>query len=110
MKDGFDRLADIMQQRMKNVSQYTVGSNVAAKGTITSNLGLKLDDVSYTIPSGDYLICRSATMHIPAFSTSTTDSHNHTVSLENAGCGLKPGDRVVVLRCQSDVIVVDVLI
>lgn len=59
MSGGVHKLGSLLRTEMHNVSKYNIGFSKIALGRITSGRGLKIDGLDYTIPSGDYSVCRS---------------------------------------------------
>lgn len=108
MTNAFEKLGDTLNNRMCRVNR----SNQALSpeiGTITGGLGLKVGSVSNTIPKGDYLVSRDLTMSNPMTTTSTVEDHAHNVTLPSKLGPLKSGDRVLVVWCGYEPVVVAVL-
>lgn len=139
MKSNMEKLGETLNKRMQKVAGSRVGI-VAELGTITSNLGLKVGSLSNTIPKGDYLIARhlaygkkNGTLtktksgqgthgHGPSgehsqYTGSGTHSHPasegahvHDVLIPETMRSLKSGDRVLVIWCDNEPVVTDILI
>ena len=108
MKNAFERLGKTLNDRMRGVSQS--GKDMAPEiGTITSGFGLKVGSVSNTIPRGSYLVSRNLTMSSLTASTNEVSNHKHTVSLPSKLGAFKVGDRVLVVWCGYEPVVVAVL-
>lgn len=102
---GAAKLAATLQNRMNMVNKH--GSTLYLElGKITSSMGLKLDNLSVEIPSGDYLVCRS--LRMGTVSTSTNEEHSHSVNVGSAN-SLYPGCRVLVGWASGNPIVIDVV-
>lgn len=81
---GMSNLGGLLRNQMRATSQYEIGETNLRFGTIESGLGLKPDALSYTVPSGDYLVC--------------------------AHCGsVAVGDRVVLAQIGSNFVILGVL-
>lgn len=56
---GVQKLGSLFRSEMHKVSKYNIGFSNIVLGRVTSGRGLKIDGLDYTIPSGDYSVCRS---------------------------------------------------
>lgn len=118
MATNVQRFGSMMSDRMKRTAQaaWTVPVEL---GTINKNLSLTVDSLPKTpIPRGDYLVNLTLT---GAFSTgSATHTHQgtdhehsggaHTHRLPAAFRALQSGDRVLVVWCGNDPVVVSVVV
>ena len=118
--NGATKLATALQKRMSSVYQHD--SKVFLElGKITSSMGLKLDNFSHTIPSGDYMICKS--LKLPTVKTSSVDGHSHSTDSGQSGSAgshshtvdlgqntLYPGCRVLVGWAGGEPVVIDVVV
>ena len=108
MTSEIEKLGVTLNNRMQGVRNAGKGMGPEI-GTITSGLGLKVGSVSNTIPKGDYLVSRDLTMSSPLATTSKAEDHTHTVPLPSKLGALKSGDRVLVIWCGYEPVVVAVL-
>lgn len=108
MTSEIEKLGDTLNSRMQHVQNATKGMGPEI-GTITSGLGLKVGSVNNTIPRGAYLVSRNLTMSNPTASTNEVNNHKHTVSLPAKLGAFKAGDRVLVIWCGYEPVVVAVL-
>lgn len=106
MSKADEKMADLLHSRMVNASKYVAGSASLVLGKITTGMGLKLDDVSYTIKAGEYMICRSAMLSSSERVTKSAENHTHGLNIPT----LAVGDRVLVARVGSEPVVIDVVI
>lgn len=61
MSNGTQKLGRLLRSQMHEVSKFNIGGGSFMFGKITSDKGLKLDGIDYTIPRRDYLVCRHCT-------------------------------------------------
>lgn len=106
MAKADEKLASLIHTRMINASKYVAGSASLVLGKITTGMGLKLDDVSYTLKSGEYMVCRTAMLNSSQLVTKSAESHTHGLNIPT----LAVGDRVLVARVGSEAVVIDVVI
>ena len=97
---GTEKLAATLQKRMKKTTGFEA-TEYLELGKITSNMGLKLDNFSETIPKGDYLVCKSL-----RFGTIKTNDGDDSVTLP----GLKSGSRVLVGWASGEPVVIDIVV
>lgn len=131
MSKNTEKLGKLFAKQMNDVSAYVSGTPVML-GKITSNLGLKLDSVDYTIPKGDYMVCRSAMLGNLQVEVKESGEHTHTVSsnpqlennitLSNEGKhsheivfpsvfrSIQNGDRVLVAMVGQEYVVIDIIL
>lgn len=57
--NSVQKLGSLFRSEMHKVSEYNIGFSKIALARITTGSGLKIDGLDYTIPRGDYLICKS---------------------------------------------------
>ena len=85
MANGVEKLGGLLRSQMHEVSKYNIGGRSSVLGEIKAGKGLKIDGVDYTIPKGDYLVCRSCSG------------------------SLAVGNRVLVNICGNEPVVVDII-
>lgn len=56
---NINKFGSLLRSEMHKVSQYNIGFGNIALGRITGSSGLKVDGLDYTVPSGDYSVCRT---------------------------------------------------
>lgn len=103
MPTNIQRLGNTLATRMKMTSSAAVPTTVEL-GTINSNLSLTTDGLMATIPKGDYMV---NLMLAGTFSTDYSgneDWHSHSMR------GLRAGDRVLVVWCGNEPVVVAVVV
>lgn len=111
MSSNMERLGNVLVDRMKRTSRAAVPMG-AELGTINANLSLTPDSLRIPIPKGDYLV--SLTLTDGTFRTGTetenegVDDHSH--QLPNVFRGLKAGDRVLLVWCGNDPVVVSIVV
>lgn len=106
MAKADEKIAALLHSRMVDTSNYVKGSASLVLGRITTGMGLKLDDVSYTLKAGEYMICRTAMLNSSQRITKSAESHTHGLNIPT----LAVGDRVLVARVGSEAVVIDVVI
>lgn len=106
MAKAAENIAALFHSRMIDTSNYVKGSASLVLGKITTGMGLKLDDVSYTLKSGEYMVCRTAMLNSSQLVTKSAESHTHDLNVPT----LAVGDRVLVARVGSEAVVIDVVI
>lgn len=57
--NNVQKLGSLFRSEMHKVSKYNIGFSKIALARIANGRGLKIDGLDYTIPNGDYLICKS---------------------------------------------------
>ena len=108
----FEGYIDEMNRRINAVAQTHTIDN-AELGQITSDFSLKADRFETAIPKGDYMIARNLLPAEPIKVTSSeADDHSHNVEIppEKVKKVLSPGDRVLVVWCGTEPIVIDVIV
>jgi hypothetical protein len=128
---GINKLARVMQQRMKEVGASPL---LLDFGVIQDDYSLLTNSYPMPIPKADYMVCRQLT-HGEAGSlltVSATDGshdvysdpypepgyshigigadHKHNVLIPEKMRWLKPGDRVLVAWVQNDAVVIDIVL
>lgn len=109
MEKGTEKLGKLLVNQMNSVSGYVSGTPVML-GEITSGLGLKLDNVSYTIPKGDYMVCRSAMLPDVEVKIGSAEGHTHSATITKCFRPIKSGDRVLIVMIGSEYIVIDIVL
>lgn len=110
MSKGVEALGNVLFEQMKGVSQYGNRNAAVQLGRITSGLGLKLDNVGYTIPKSDYMISRSAMLPTQNLKTETADGHTHNMKMPTCFRPIQSGDRVLVAMVGTEPIVIDIVV
>ncbi len=106
MATAVEKLSGALHKRMKEESKNVFGPHALILGRITSGMGLKLDDTTYTIPKGDYMICRSVMLNSSYLVTSESENHTHKLNIPI----LSVGDRVLVSRVGTEPVVIDIVV
>lgn len=104
--DPYKKLANTIEERMKNHAQQAILGMPAELGKITAT-GLKLDRFKYEIQ--DYLLADYLTMEEPDFTvTEETSEHTHQVKTPPQLSKLKIGDRVLAVPVNNgnDVVII----
>lgn len=127
--EGINKLAGVMQVRMKNMADKP---SVLDIGQIGSDMSLTTNQFPKPIPQTDYLVCRQLTLGATGekLTTTLTDKagnpldgdhnnhtagenygkHKHTVIIPEKMRSIKPGDRVLVAWVGDDAVVVDIIL
>ena len=106
MSKADEKFADLLHSRMIDASKYIKGSASLILGRIEKGMELKLDDTTYTIPKGDYMVCRTAMLNSSQRVTKSAESHTHDLNIPT----LAVGDRVLVARVGSEPVIIDVVL
>lgn len=85
MANGTQKLGSLLRSQIHEVCKYNIGLGDTVLGVIKDGKGLKMDGVDYTIPKGDYLVCKACSS------------------------SLAVGNRVLVNICGNDPVVVDII-
>lgn len=109
MKKNIQRLGATLADRMKQSGRSLVPIT-AELGTINRDLSLTVDSIRTRIPKGDYMV--NIALSSDSYNTSSFDSllvvpHSH--SLPSVFRALKSGDRVLVVWCGYEPIVVSII-
>lgn len=102
-----EKLGLTFNKRAHQVQKATKGLTPEI-GTITGSLGLHVNSVSNTIPKGAYLIARDLTLGKKGDKFETS-SGGYTVPIPEKMASVKSGDRVLVIWCGNEPVVVSVL-
>lgn len=106
MSKADEKIAALLHTRMINASKYVAGSASLVLGKITTGMGLKLDDVTYTLNPNEYMVCRTAMLNSGQRVTKSAENHTHDLNIPT----LAVGDRVLVARVGSEAVVIDVVL
>lgn len=106
MAKADEKLASLIHSRMISASKYVAGSASLVLGKITTGMGLKLDDVPYTLSSDEYMVCRTAILNSSQRVTKSAENHTHGLNIPT----LAVGDRVLVARVGSEPVIIDVVL
>lgn len=123
--EGINKLAGVMQGRMKNMADKP---SVLDIGQIGGDMSLTTNQFPRPIPQTDYLVCRQLTLGATGnrLTSTLTDKagnpldgqheghadgkHKHTVVVPEKMRSIKPGDRVLVAWVGDDAVVVDIIL
>ena len=135
--DGFGKLADALQERMKLVAEKPL---VLDFGTIGADWSLTTNTFPLPIPIGDYHVCRSLTFggigavlgttkvgqgthpHGPSGThtqyegsgshshPSSEGAHVHDTLISEKTRSMKPGDKVLVAFIGTEAVVIDIVL
>lgn len=128
MGSNIERLGEIMAGRMKKTSDAAVPTTTEL-GTINSNLSLTTDSLPTAIPKGDYMV--NLMLASSSYSTSS-ESHSHSGGSHGGHEGgngshshdggehshdlpsefrsLRAGDRVLVMWCGNEPVVIAIVV
>lgn len=128
MGSNVDRLGDIMTGQMKKTSSAAVQITTEL-GTINKNLSLTTDSLPTAIPKGDYMVNLMLTSSAYRTSSEThthsggshggheggngSHSHDggaHSHKLPSVFRSLKAGDRVLVMWCGNEPVVIAIVV
>lgn len=132
MSSNMQRLGDTLSSRMKKTSAASIPTTIEL-GTIGSNLSLTTDSIRTPIPKGDYMInltltsdtydtssethshsggshSHSGSDHSHSGGSHTHDGGAHSHELPSVFRALKQGDRVLVVWCGNEPVVVAVVV
>lgn len=104
MKRNLQRLGSALDNRMKNTANASVPMTVEL-GTIKRNLSLRVDSVKKEIPKGSYMVNLALTSG--SYRTTAVSDHSH--GLPSVFRALKSGDRVLVVWCGFEPVVVSIV-
>ncbi len=104
MKRNLQRLGAALSDRMKSTAGAAVPVT-SELGTINKDLSLTVSSVRTAIPKGDYMV--DITLSSGNYNTSSDESHSHR--LPAAFRTLKAGDRVLVVWCGFEPIVISII-
>lgn len=104
MKRNVQKLGTILEDRMKGTAKGAT-TVTAELGTINRNKSLSVDSVKKAIPKGSYMV----NIALASSSYKTTSVSNHSHGLPSVFRGLKAGDRVLVVWCGFEPIVVAIV-
>lgn len=109
---GLNKLARVMTERMRQISEGNMNDIEPDFGTINKDGSLTTDMFPIAIPKGEYHLGRLVSGLSITVSggthgghTSGSGSHSHTVTLPK----VKAGDRVLVVWVKKEPVVVDVI-
>lgn len=132
--EGINKLAGVMQNRMKNMADKPAVLDI---GQIGSDMSLTTNQFPKPIPQTDYLVCRQLTLGATGVTLTNTGSngththdggshgghtggngehthsggpHSHSIVLPEKMRSIKPGDRVLVAWVGDDVCVIDIIL
>ena len=119
MKKNLQRLGSTLADRMKKTAG-AAALITAEMGTINRDMSLSVDSVKKAIPKGDYMI--NISLSSSSYNTSseshthdgglligTIDGGSHSHRLPSVFRALKAGDRVLVIWCGFEPIVVSII-
>lgn len=132
MSSNMQRLGETLSNRMKKTSAAAIPTSVEL-GTIGSNLSLITDSIPTPIPKGDYMInlilasdtyntssethshsggshSHSGSDHSHSGGSHSHDGGAHSHELPSVFRSLKQGDRVLVVWCGNEPVVVAVVV
>lgn len=110
MKKNTQRLGRILADRMKRSSKASIPVTVEL-GTINKNLSLSVDSLNTPIPKGAYMIDISfSSKKYETSEASQALAGTHTHELPSVFRALKPGDRVLVVWCGFEPVVVSIIV
>lgn len=132
MSSNMQRLGDTLSSRMKKTSAAAIPM-LPELGTIGSNLSLNVDSLPDPIPKGDYMInlmlagesyrtssethshsggshSHSGTDHSHSGGSHSHDGGAHSHELPSAFRSPKEGDRVLVVWCGKEPVVIAVVV
>lgn len=126
MSENIEKFASLMSSRMQSTAQAAVPC-VVELGTITANMSLVPDSLLIPIPKGDYMVNLRL---LSSMETSETEhkhdggshsqfqgngvhthqggKHRHMIPMEHRG--IEPGDRVVIVWCGNEPVVIAIVI
>lgn len=118
--EGINKLAGVMQSRIKNVSKKPAVLDI---GQIGSDMSLTTNQFPKPIPQTDYLVCRQLTLGATGSLLTETKtrgqhgghisgdgSHDHEIKIPEKMRSIKAGDRVLVAWVGDDAVVVDIIL
>lgn len=118
--EGINKLAGVMQGRMKNMADKPAALDI---GQIGSDMSLTTNQFPKPIPRTDYLVCRQLTLGATGGKLTETKtqgkheghlagdgSHDHEIKIPEKMRSIKPGDRVLVAWVGDDAVVVDIIL
>lgn len=112
MSTNMQRYGEVLSERMKKTSGAAVRTTTEL-GTINGNLSLSTDSLPDPIPKGEYMInclLAGSTYQTSSDTHAHKDvenyTHSHSLSLDS----LKAGDRVLVMWCGNEPVVVAVVV
>ncbi len=106
MASSCEKIGELLCNRMKDTSKYVYGTNALILGTITAGMNLKPDNLTYSIPPSDYLICRSLRLNSETLYIKESQNHTHELNYPV----LKIGDRVLVGVIGTEYVIIDVVV
>lgn len=127
MSKNMQRLADMLSTRMKQTSGAAIPTTVEL-GTVNSNLSITPDSLRVSIPKGDYMVNLMLTGgiststeghthsggdhegHASGNGSHTHSGGDHSHQLPASFRGLQPGDRILIVWCGTEPVVVAVLV
>lgn len=107
--DNFQRLGAMFDGRIKKTSNAAVPTTVEL-GTINSNLSLSTDSLGGQIPKGEYMV--DIRLCAKSYSTDTVATYHgsHSHQLPEDFRGIQGGDRVMVIWCGNEPVVVAIVV
>lgn len=105
--NNIQRLGNTLSERMAKSARAAVPTTVEL-GIINSNLSLTTDGLRSPIPRGSYMVNLALTAD--KYKTSIEDPERHDHDLPAEIRGLKAGDRVLVVWCGNEPVVVAVVV
>lgn len=123
MSSNIEELGKMMNVQMKNVMSANSGVMVEL-GVINSNMSLSVASLGNAIPKGDYMVSLHLTKASLILDTTKVEletgtaeahkhsvaSHGHKVTIPAKLRELKAGDRVLVVWCGTEPVVVDIVV
>lgn len=110
MSSNIQRLGATLADRMKKTSAAAIPM-LPVLGTIGSNLSLNVDSLPDPIPKGDYMMnLMLAGDSYRTGSAATADGLSHSHTLPDTFRSLKAGDRVLVVWCGNEPVIVAVVV
>ena len=104
---NMQRLGATLANRMKQTSNAAVPITIDL-GIVNGNLSITPDSLRVPIPKGDYMVNLMLTGPFVTSTSGTDEPHSH--SLPSSFRGLNSGDRILILWCGNEPIVVAVIV
>lgn len=111
MSKNLQRLGEKLSERMRKTAGAAVPVTVEL-GTIKSNMALDVDSLDTPIPKGQYMVnimLASSSYRTTSERCSDQEDETHSHGLPSVFRALRSGDRVLVVWCGFEPIVVSVI-